>query len=154
MKDKLFIVADEGCKCSICFDKDANMILKCRHLTVCDQCVIKLSRKKDNSVVANRGNDYEIFSQNTLKLMAICYYYIFMVSLIWLRIIDHDYKIFGIHVILQISCSFRGLLYLILFGIRIITVSIKEISEKYTLGAISIITIYEICTQLIYPFLQ
>lgn len=140
-KDLLYIAGIGGAECSVCKNDVANVLLKCHHLTLCNKCVPRMPKIP----IADDNPDIIVDVDNNERAITIALYYLIFLICIWFNIFNRTFNILGIHFVLNISCTLRGFMYLILFGLRIITVETPTVKlNTFTNMYIALLIINEV----------
>jgi hypothetical protein len=140
-KDLLYITGVGGGECSVCKNDVANVLLKCHHLTLCNKCVPRMPELP----IADDNPDIIVDVDNNERAITIALYYLFFLICIWFNILNQNFYFLGVHFVLNISCTLRGFMYLILFGLRMVTVFAETARlDIFTNMYISLLAIHEI----------
>lgn len=121
-KDLLFVSGSDdvkGAECSICRSNVADVLLDCHHLTVCHECVSNMPESRLRSII----NSDIVDSYNNACAISLAIYYIVFLALVVHNMVDIGFDFLGIELSIRLACNLRGYFYLMLIGMRIVSLA-------------------------------
>lgn len=146
-KDLLFISGSDdvkGAECSVCRSSVADVLLECHHLTVCHQCVPIMPESRLRSII----NSDIVDSYDNACATSLAVYYIVFLAMVVHNMIDFGFDLLGIELCIRFTCNLRGYFYLILIGIRMVSLVCTNSSGSRLIIAervlIALLAMYEL----------